>query len=132
MQFDLRAFHPNHVAGGLLFSTGSARFNIMMRSRAKRMGYKLNRYGLWRNGSLIECKREENIFTILNMLYIKPEDRHDDKFEIGMEMGTIDIVGSTGNTYQVILKNKEYFCPCEGFKWRHHCRHVEEARRIMV
>jgi len=133
MQFDLRAFHPKHLAGALLFSTGGARFNIMMRSKAKRMGYKLNRYGLWASDICISTwYTEDDIFRTLNMTPVPPEKRHDDKYEIGMHASIIPIDGSTGNTYDVLLADGIYSCQCEGFKWRRHCRHIDEAKRLML
>ena len=62
----------------LLMATGPAEFNVEMRARAKSMGYKLNRYGLWyrdREEMVCECLMEATIFTALMMRYVLPEDR---------------------------------------------------------
>jgi DNA polymerase/3'-5' exonuclease PolX len=48
-----------------------------MRSHALSKGYSLNEYGLKRlsDNVLISCKTEEEVFTILNYPYKKPEER---------------------------------------------------------
>lgn len=59
----------------MLFSTGSKLFNVRMRYIAKRQGYKLNQYGLWRDGMLVPTKSERDIFDKLGMRYRRPEER---------------------------------------------------------
>ena len=59
----------------LLYSTGSKQFNIIMRMIAKRHGYKLNQYGLFKGTKLIEIKKEKDFFTILGMKYKEPWER---------------------------------------------------------
>lgn len=43
--------------------TGSKEHNAAMRSRAKKIGLKLNEYGLFRGDKLIPCPSEEKIFV---------------------------------------------------------------------
>ena len=65
----------------LLYSTGSAQHNIMMRSLAKRKGMLLNQKGLFEkldDGSTQKIKglkSEEDYFTALDLEYALPEDR---------------------------------------------------------
>jgi DNA polymerase/3'-5' exonuclease PolX len=65
----------------LLYSTGSKQFNIRMRTKAKKNGYHLNQNGIFKitNGKIhcnsIDIKSERDIFYILDMEYVKPEDR---------------------------------------------------------
>ena len=61
----------------MLFSTGSKNFNIRMRFIAKRLGYKLNQYGVWdiKTGHLIETHSEKDIFKLLKMKYRTPPER---------------------------------------------------------
>lgn len=61
----------------LLYFTGSKEFNIEMRQYAKYKGFKLNEFGI-RNintGEFIPCAEEKDIFKVLEMEYIKPEQR---------------------------------------------------------
>ncbi len=61
----------------MIHSTGPYKFNIRMRSIAKSMGYCLNQYGLWdENGNQICTNHEKDVFEILGMEYVKPEDRY--------------------------------------------------------
>jgi len=55
--------------------TGSKEHNTAMRHRAKRMGIKINEYGLFKGDTLIKCQDEEEIFRKLNLSYIPPEIR---------------------------------------------------------
>ena len=43
--------------------------------QAKSLGYKLNQYGLYKDDKKINVKNEQEIFDIIKMNYIKPENR---------------------------------------------------------
>ena len=63
-----------------LYATGSGRFNIRMRTTAKRLGYLLNQRGLYKKISSdilrrIPIKTEKELFKKLGMKYLKPADR---------------------------------------------------------
>jgi DNA polymerase (family 10) len=55
--------------------TGSPRFNIWQRALAKRKGFRLNEYGLWRENEWIAGRTEREIFDILGMKYYHPQER---------------------------------------------------------
>lgn len=59
----------------LLHLTGSAEFNKYMRTEAKKLGYKLSQYGLYKNNKKIIINSEEEIFKILNIPYLDPTKR---------------------------------------------------------
>lgn len=73
---DIESFFPAY-----LYFTGSYEFNERMRGIAKRQGYKLNEYGLYKldvNDSkerLIKIYSEKDVFDILGMNYLEPWDR---------------------------------------------------------
>jgi len=67
IQVDVRYSSVEDYPFQLMHFTGSKNFNIMLRSRAKEMGYKLNEYGLW---DLITGKEIKNIKTELDILNI--------------------------------------------------------------
>lgn len=77
VQADLRVVSDNEFPYALHHFTGSKEHNIAMRSRAQRMGYKMNEYGLFKGNRLIPCKDEEEIFKRLGLSYIPPELRED-------------------------------------------------------
>ena len=47
----------------------------MMRGIAKKKGYKLNEWGLYKNNKSISIKNEKDIFKLLEMDYVPPQDR---------------------------------------------------------
>jgi DNA polymerase/3'-5' exonuclease PolX len=76
--YKLDAFRttPEDAISMLLYSTGSKEFNIMMRAKAKKLGYLLNQKGLFKDGKKIpNLKTEEDYFKILDLEYKDPVDR---------------------------------------------------------
>jgi DNA polymerase/3'-5' exonuclease PolX len=61
-----------------LYFTGSKEFNQKMRIIAKKLGYKLNEYGLYKNNKMIYVESEEEIFKLLGMKYLEPHQRNND------------------------------------------------------
>jgi len=61
----------------LMYFTGSYQFNKDIRVKAKKLGYKLNEYGLFeiKTNNLILTLSEQDIFDKLDMKYISPGDR---------------------------------------------------------
>lgn len=73
---DIFLTHEESWAYTILYATGSGTFNVVMRRRAKSMGYKLNQYGLYTSDDeFIPTKTEEEIFEHLDMEYHSPEER---------------------------------------------------------
>lgn len=74
---DIYAATPETWATLLLIRTGSAKHNIMMCSRAKRMGMHLHAdgTGLTRNGNRVAGETEESIFATLQLPYKQPKER---------------------------------------------------------
>lgn len=67
--------YKKDLAPALLYFTGSKEFNVRMRGIAKKMGYKLNEYGLFKNGGKFNTPTEKSIFKILGMEYVLPFNR---------------------------------------------------------
>ena len=69
----------------LLYSIGSKKFNIKMRTLAKRKGYLLNQYGIFKykadqknisqSDEPIHVKSERDFFKILDIPYVLPINR---------------------------------------------------------
>jgi DNA polymerase/3'-5' exonuclease PolX len=60
----------------LLHFTGSGRFNVLMRNRAKSFGWKLSEYNLLNeNNEKINVLDEKEIFDVLGVKYIPPNQR---------------------------------------------------------
>ncbi|MGH9338590.1 MAG: DNA polymerase/3'-5' exonuclease PolX [Acidobacteriota bacterium] len=82
VQADLRVLDDNSFGAALQYFTGSKAHNVALRERAKRMGCKINEYGLFRareEGADWEEKiagqDEEEIYRLLGLAYIPPELR---------------------------------------------------------
>lgn len=80
-RIDIRFVPTASYAAALLYFTGSKEFNTQMRSHAKKLGYKLNEYGLYKlskskkGDKLIETNEEIDIFNALKMPYVEPHNR---------------------------------------------------------
>jgi DNA polymerase (family 10) len=77
IQADLRVVSDVEFPFTLLSFTGSKEHNTVLRARAKRLGLKLNEYGLFRGEESIPCQDETAIFSQLGLSYIPPELRED-------------------------------------------------------
>ncbi len=74
---DIRLIPMISYFPALLYFTGSYEFNQEMRAKAKKLGYKLNEYGLYDNetNENIIILSEQEMFQILNMKYLSPNER---------------------------------------------------------
>ena len=79
IQVDLRVVEDKCFGASLLYFTGSKAHNIQLRSLAKRMGYKINEYGIFNNktGRCVASRSEEEMYKALGLAYIAPELRED-------------------------------------------------------
>ncbi len=72
---DLRVVKNKEFPFALHHFTGSKEHNTALRHRAKTMGLKINEYGIFRNGNLLTCRNETELFNTLNLSFIQPELR---------------------------------------------------------
>jgi len=68
-------FATSDVVPMVLYTTGSADNNKLMRQKAKQLGYKLNQYGLFQGKKRIELKTEASYYEILGLEYKPPAER---------------------------------------------------------
>lgn len=76
---DLRVVAHDEYAAALNYFTGSKEHNTHLRGRAKKMGLKLNEYGLFPTDSAVAlpCPDEAKIYERLGLDYVEPELRED-------------------------------------------------------
>jgi DNA polymerase (family 10) len=76
---DLRLVTEEEFPAALLYFTGSKEHNTALRGRAKRLGMKLNEYGLFREegGTRLPCDSEREIYAALGLGFVEPELRED-------------------------------------------------------
>jgi DNA polymerase (family X) len=73
---DIRLVSEKEFPYALLHFTGSKEHNTAMRHRSKKLGFKMNEYGLFKNeDELIKCQNETEIFNKLGLQFITPEIR---------------------------------------------------------
>ena len=79
LQADLRVLDDNSFGAALQYFTGSKTHNVALRERARRMGYKINEYGLFRLSSdtRVAGEEEAEIYRFLELSFIPPELRED-------------------------------------------------------
>ena len=78
-RIDIRYIPYESYYSALLYFTGSGELNQLMRSKAQKLGYILNEYGLYKldndKKKRIKINSEKDIFDKLNMEYLCPENR---------------------------------------------------------
>ena len=79
MNCDLRTVSEKEFPFALYYFTGSKEHNVEMRTLAKKAGYKINEYGLFKGNRFIPCKDEEEIFKKLGFHYVPPELREGER-----------------------------------------------------
>jgi len=77
LQVDLRALAAESYGAALLYFTGSKEHNIVLRSRAQKMGLTLNEYSLARldDNAPVASLTEEELYGVLGLDWIPPELR---------------------------------------------------------
>lgn len=75
-RIDILLVPEKEWAFATLYFTGSARFNVLSRQRAIDMGLRLNEHGaVDQKGQVIQAETEQDIFDLLGISYLSPEDR---------------------------------------------------------
>jgi DNA polymerase/3'-5' exonuclease PolX len=77
-RIDIRLVPLESYYTALIYFTGSYQLNTIMRSKAKKLGYKLNEYGLYKLKSDIPIvlNSEKDLFDILKIEYLEPQQRN--------------------------------------------------------
>lgn len=77
LRVDFRFFEPDNFGAALMYFTGSKAHNIALRKRAKARGWKMNEYGLSKDGNVLAAREEAGIYHRLNLAWVPPELRED-------------------------------------------------------
>ena len=99
-RLDLLVIDPDSWSSALMYFTGSQRFNILIRQRAKDLGLRLNEHGLFKPVDILNKKEysvnsidwiristetEEDIFKYLKIKYLDPSQRTRDLLTLEVE-----------------------------------------------
>ncbi|MFH1288791.1 MAG: DNA polymerase/3'-5' exonuclease PolX [bacterium] len=77
IQVDLRFVPEESFGSALQYFTGSKNHNIKLREMAKKIGLKVNEYGVFRGEERLGGKSEDEIYKLLNLPLVPPEMRED-------------------------------------------------------
>ncbi|VVB70862.1 DNA polymerase beta thumb [uncultured archaeon] len=74
---DLFLTDTSSLPFALLHHTGDKNYNIIVRNKAKHLGYKLNQYGLFKGDEKIKkkFKSERQVIEFIGLTYKSPKDR---------------------------------------------------------
>ncbi len=87
---DLRVVRDEEFAFAAHYFTGSKAHNTAVRARARRMGLRLNEYGLFdADGNAHPCADEAELFGRLGLAFVPPELREDNGEIEAAESGTL-------------------------------------------
>jgi DNA polymerase (family X) len=75
VQVDLRVVREDEFGSALQYFTGSKEHNIHLREIAKKKGYKISEYGIFKGNKKVGGRLEEDIYKTLGMDWIPPELR---------------------------------------------------------
>ena len=75
LQVDVRLLDRESYGAALQYFTGSKEHNVALRERAKKRGWKLSEYGLFRGEEPLARRSEEDIYAKLDLPWIPPELR---------------------------------------------------------
>jgi DNA polymerase (family X) len=77
LQVDVRLLEKDSLGAALLYFSGSKEHNVVLRGRAREMGWTLNEYALTtlKSGRFVAGKTEQDIYAKLQLDYIEPELR---------------------------------------------------------
>ena len=80
-RIDIRLVPKKSLGSAMLYFTGSGEFNKSMRTYALKKGYTINEYGIYKlkadgtKGFRIKTQSESDIFKVLKLDYVEPQDR---------------------------------------------------------
>ncbi len=79
LQIDLRIVPPESFGAALQYFTGSKEHNVVLRTRAKQRGLKINEYGVYRvegdQEKYVAGQREQDVYAALDLPWFPPELR---------------------------------------------------------
>lgn len=75
VQVDLRVVQEDEYGSALQYFTGSKEHNVHLREIAKKKGYKISEYGIFKGDKKVGGRLEEDIYKTVGMDWIPPELR---------------------------------------------------------
>lgn len=151
IQVEFVAVKDRSFGAAMIHSTGSADFNVGLRSMAKGMGLLLNQHGLWNDTKFMAGRTEEDVFKKMGLAFVPPKERNvlgdfnqvRDRYQLRVPKPTIrvpkigkrwKVKSSTTNEVYIVGYNpddayQKWTCQCKGFEYRNYCKHIEAVRQ---
>lgn len=147
IQVEFVSVKDKALGSGMIHSTGSAEFNVGLRSFAKGNGFLLNQHGLFNADTKkwIAGRTEADVFKALGLALIPPKAREAgfselrDKYTVkplkakpAAPTGKVWKVRSSDGTtiYHVTYSpEKGWLCQCKGFIFNHYCSHIATVQK---
>ncbi len=142
LQVDLRVVEPESWGAAIQYFTGSKEHNVRLRELARRMGLKVNEYGVFRqeDGHRLAGEDEEGVYAALGMSMPPPELR-EDRGEVEMALrGELPILvepGQIRGDFHVHTRDSDGFHTLRemraaaeglGYSWLGICNHAANLR----
>lgn len=77
LQVDLRVVDEGEFGSAMQYFTGSKAHNVKIRGLARKLGLKVNEYGVFKGKKKIAGKTEEEVYSALGLPWFEPELRED-------------------------------------------------------
>lgn len=130
MHLDIWSCTPKERGAFLMFITGPKELNVAQRKIAISKGYNLSQIGLLKDGVQVDNGTQEDIYEILGLQYLTPEQRESfaSVKQSEPEFQQRIVEGSKGNKYEVRIMGNRVSCNCPGFSYRSRCKHATSVR----
>jgi DNA polymerase (family 10) len=108
LQMDFRIVPPESYPFSLQHFTGSKEHNTLLRARARKMGLKMNEYGVFRNDRPLPAGNEEEVYGLLELPFIPPEIREGEREIEAAEAGALPHLVEKGDLKGMIHVHSNY------------------------
>jgi DNA polymerase (family 10) len=108
LQMDFRIVPSESYPFALQHFTGSKEHNTVLRARARKMGLKMNEYGIFRNGRPLPAANEEEVYGLLGLPFIPPEIREGEREVEAAEEGALPRLVEKGDLKGMIHVHSNY------------------------
>jgi DNA polymerase (family 10) len=108
IQIDFRIIRGESYPSALQHFTGSREHNTILRSRAKKMGLKMNEYGIYKGETALESRTEEDVYRHIGLRFIPPELREGEDEIEAAEKGTLPVLVEVSDIRGMIHVHSNY------------------------
>jgi DNA polymerase (family 10) len=108
LQVDFRIVEKRSFPTAFQHFTGSKEHNTIIRARAKRIGLKLNEYGVFRDENPLDVSSEQDVYRALDLEYIPPEIREGEDEVDASEKGTLPVLMQGEDIHGMIHVHSTY------------------------